>query len=300
MRKILLILTMLTSITAFSQQDPMFTHYMYNTLAVNPAYAGSRDALTVTGLYRNQWLGFDDAPVTQTITAHSPIFAGLGLGASFVNDQIGPVKNSSYYLDLSYRIKLKKSYLSFGLKAGLNSTKLNLASLYTQTPNDPLLDGNDIKEQKPNFGAGIYYHADKYYLGFSVPKLLENTDSEDNSIDALRHYFFIAGAVFDLSPNLQLKPTTFVKIVPSAPIELDATATFILYNTFNIGAMYRSGDAFGVLAGINITKQLLVGYSFDWSMANKTGTYNNGSHEIMLRYDFFFISPKKIKSPRNF
>jgi type IX secretion system PorP/SprF family membrane protein len=300
MRKILFIISMLASTFAFSQQDAMFTHYMYNTLAVNPAYAGSRDALTVTGLYRNQWAGFKDAPVAQTITVHTPIFAGLGLGASFVNDQIGPIKNSSYYLDISYRLKFEKSYLSFGLKGGINSNKLDLVSLYTQTPNDPLLTGDNQKDVKPNFGAGVYYHTDKYYLGFSVPKLLENSDSEEDAVNALRHYFFIAGAVFDINENIQLKPTTFVKVVPSAPIELDATATFILFKTFNVGAMYRTGDAFGLLAGLNLTKQLTLGYSFDWSMTNKTGTYNNGSHEIMLRYDFFFISPKKIKSPRNF
>jgi type IX secretion system PorP/SprF family membrane protein len=301
MKKILFLTVMLlSSILGYSQQDAMFTHYMYNTLAVNPAYAGSRDALTITGLHRTQWVGFTDAPVTQTVTAHTPILGGLGLGASIVNDRIGPLSNSSYYLDVSYSIKFKKSYLSFGLKGGVNSVNLDWSTLQTQTADDPLFNGSQYKELKPNFGAGVYYHTDKYYLGLSAPKLLENTNNASDAVEALRHYFFIAGAVFDLNESIKLKPTTFVKVVPSAPVELDVTATFILFDMFNAGLMYRTGDAFGLLAGINITNQLMLGYSYDWSMVNKTGSYNSGSHEIMLRYDFFFVSPKKIKSPRNF
>jgi type IX secretion system PorP/SprF family membrane protein len=300
MRILFLIIAMIASSIAFSQQDAMFTHYMYNTAAVNPAYAGSRDALTVTGLFRGQWVGFDDAPVTQTLNIHSPVMGGLGLGLSIVNDEIGPLKNGSYFMDISYRIKFKKSYLAFGLKGGLNSYKLDEGGLETTTSGDPLINGNIEKEYLPNFGAGIYYYSEKFYLGFSVPKLLENKKSEVGTIDALRHYFFIAGACFDLNSQLKFKPTAYVKVVPSAPVELDLTASFVLYDMLNLGAMYRTGDAFGVLAGINITKQLTASYSFDWSLVNKTGTYNNGSHELMLRYDFYFISPKKIKSPRNF
>lgn len=301
MRKILFITIMLlSSFFGYSQQDAMFTHYMYNTLAVNPAYAGSRDALTLTGLHRTQWVGFSDAPVTQTITAHTPLFAGLGMGASIVNDHIGPLNNSSYYLDISYSIAFEKSYLSFGLKGGINSVNLDWNSLQTQTPDDPLFNGGEYKEMKPNFGAGIYYHSDKYYLGLSAPKLLENTDNTAGVVEALRHYFFIAGAVFDLSESVKFKPTSFVKVVPAAPVELDVTASLIFFDMFSAGLMYRTGDAFGILAGVNVTKQLMLGYSYDWSMVNKTGSYNSGSHEIMLRYDFFFVSPKKIKSPRNF
>ncbi|MBN2756073.1 MAG: type IX secretion system membrane protein PorP/SprF [Bacteroidales bacterium] len=300
MKIVFFILAILASTMAFAQQDAMFTHYMYNTIAVNPAYAGSRDALTVTALHRSQWVGFEDSPITQTLSIHSPVIAGLGLGLSVVNDDLGPLNNRSYYLDVSYRIKFEKSYLSFGLKGGVNTFNLDIASLESQTPNDPLLTGNSEKDINPNFGAGVYYYTDKYYLGLSAPKLLENSSNTDASIDAKRHYFFIAGAYFELNNNIKFKPTAFVKVVPSAPIELDVTASFVFFDVFGIGAMYRTGDAVGVLASFDLTKQLTIGYSFDWSMVNKTGEYNKGSHELMLRYDFLFVSPKKIKSPRNF
>lgn len=295
----LIIITLLVSTVTFAQQEPMFTHYMYNTTVINPAYAGSRDALTVTGLYRNQWFGFDGAPVTQTLNIHSPIFAGLGLGLSVLNDAAGPAKNTSYNLDISYRIKFEKSYLAFGLKGGFNTFNLDY-SYFQTTEQDPLLTRSNEKYINPNFGAGIYYYADRYYIGASVPKLFENTDVDKEGAETVRHYYFIAGAVFNINDNIKLKPTTFIKLVPQIYPQVDVTATFVFFDKFNVGAMYRTDDSFGLLAGLNVTDQLSVGYSFDWSTGIKTGTYNNGSHEIMIRYDFDFISRKKIKSPRNF
>ena len=175
------------SVTVKAQQDPMYTHYMYNTLAVNPAYAGSRGALTLTGLARKQWVGFDGAPTSITGTAHTPIFGEkIGLGISFVNDKIGPIKNNQIYIDLAYHLKLNtKSKLAFGVKGGANMWSANLSQLKT---------GNNLQDASsynynisnnitPNLGAGVYYYRDRFYLGVSVPKMLQNKVGSTEQVD---------------------------------------------------------------------------------------------------------------------
>ncbi len=292
----------------FAQQDAMFTHYMYNTLAVNPAYAGSRDALTVTALHRSQWVGFSGAPTTQTITAHSPIFNNkLGLGLSVVNDQIGPVHNTAAYVDFSYILKVdEKSKLAFGLSGGINYMQAKLSGLQLDQQNDLAFQDNIQSKLLPNFGFGIYYYRPRFYAGISTPKLLENnfktntTSGSTNLASEKRHYFFIAGTVFKLSNTVEFKPTTFVKVTMAAPIEADVTASFIFNKRLLLGAMFRTGDALGVLVGYNITEQFHVGYSFDWSYGNQTFKYNQGSHEVVLMYDFIFKDKQKIRSPRYF
>lgn len=287
-----------------AQQDAMFTHYMYNTLWLNPAYAGTRDAFTITGIHRSQWVGFDGAPVDQSITMHSPILKGkMGVGLSVLNDKIGPTKSTSFALDLNYQIRIdKKSKLSFGLKGMANMYSNSLTTLAIDNPND-LAFAQNYQRVLPNVGAGIYYYRERFYFGISTPKLLENklnSNSLTSASKEQRHYFFIVGTVFNLSKDVKLKPTCFVKATEAAPIEADVTASFLIKDKFSVGAMYRTGDAVGVLVGYNITEQFTVGYSFDWSMANTTGKYNNGSHEIMLRYDLISKDKGKIKSPRFF
>lgn len=306
-RILLIIIPILLSIgSSFAQQDAMFTHYMFNTQEINPGYAGSREALTVTGLHRSQWLGFKDAPVTQTFTLNSPIFSyKTGLGISFLNDVAGPLKNTGFSLDFAYRIKLrKKAYFAFGLKAGLSMLSAPLTNLKIIDTDDVVFQSDIQSKMLPNFGFGLYFNKPKYYLGLSIPKLLENNfvDNTSTSVNEFsneqKHFYFIAGTVFDISSNIKLKPTTFIKATASAPIQGDITASFIFYEKVMIGGMFRTGDALGVLAGLNLTSQFTLGYSFDWSYTNKTFTYNAGSHEIMLRYDFVFENRKMIRSPR--
>lgn len=304
----IILLIVLAGFTANAQQDAMYTHYMFNTLAVNPAYAGSRDALTITGLHRSQWVSFPGAPKTQTLTLHTPIFNGnTGLGFSVINDKIGPTNTTSFYFDFSYRIKVsKKAKLAFGLKGGLNMMNHNLTKLSLDQSNDPAFIQDVKSNLLPNFGFGMYYYTDKFYAGISIPKLLENdfkTNSTGGTTDLAseqRHYFLILGSVFKLTDEIKFKPTGFLKVTNAAPIEGDITGTFIFNDRFWLGAMYRTGDAVGLLAGLNITDQLALGYSFDWSFVNTTMTYNGGSHEIMLRYDFIYKPGDKIRSPRYF
>jgi len=309
MRELLLIFSIvLTATAATAQQDAMFTHYSFNTLGVNPGYAGSRDALTVTALHRSQWVSFPGAPITQTITGHMPIANDkMGIGLSMNRDQIGPTRNTSVYFDFAYKIKVgEKGKLAFGLKGGTSILANELTDVSVENSTDQSFAADIQSRLMPNFGFGMYYSLPRFYAGVSTPRLLENNYTNNTTSGSVaseaRHYFFIAGAFIDLTKNakLQLKPTTFVKMTVGAPVELDVTALFYYNNKFWAGPMFRTGDAFGVLAGLNITQQLSLGYSFDWSYGNSTGKYNAGSHELMLRYDFVFGKNAKVLSPRYF
>lgn len=295
---------------SFGQQEAAFSHYSFNTLGVNSAYAGSRNALTVTGLHRSQWVSFPGAPQTQTITLHTPLFKdNLGFGLSMLNDKIGPTQTSGIFIDVAYRMRLGyKGKLSFGLKGGVNLRKVDLTEITTIQEDDPNFLSGISSQALPNFGFGMYYQLPKFYLGLSTPKLLQNTfltDPENISPELGKeniHGYLIVGGVVDVSKanGIQLKPSALVKYTSGAPIQVDLTTLFY-YNEFLwAGPMFRTGDAIGVLAGVNISEQFALGYAFDWSYANTTGRYNNGSHELMLRYDFIFSRQSKIESPRHF
>lgn len=304
----LLGITVLFSSAIIAQQDAMYTHYMLNTLSVNPAYAGSRDALTVTALHRSQWVSFPGAPVTQTFTLHGPAFnPKLGLGLSVVNDKLGPLSSTSVYVDAAYMMFLNDDdRLAFGIKGGLNILRGAFSEINTTVQGDNVFGFDVGGVAKPNLGAGVYYYKPRFYLGFSVPGLLTNgftTGSGDQTVtnyQQARHYFLIAGGVFELDRDLEMKPTGYIKATEGSPIELDLNTTAIYQEKFHLGLMYRTGDGPGILAGFNINEQLYAGYSFDWSFVNSTGRYNAGSHEIALRYDFVYKHRRKIKSPRYF
>jgi type IX secretion system PorP/SprF family membrane protein len=299
----------LTGSAAQAQQAPLYTHYMYNTLSVNPGYAGSRDALTVTALHRSQWVRFKGAPLTESITLHTPLQnEHIGAGFSVTNDRIGPINNTSVFGDFAYRIKLNdRSKLAFGLSAGVNIFQANLSTLQLDQQTDPVFQNDVSNHITPNFGFGLYYSRECFYAGVSTPDLLQNTFSvidqgNGNTLVAKeqRHYFLIAGTVIKVTDMLAFKPTGLIKMTPGAPVQADLTASFILAKKLLLGAMYRTGDSFGALIGLDLTDQLHVGYSYDWSFGLKTPTYNQGSHEIVLRYDFIFSSKKQIHSPRYF
>jgi type IX secretion system PorP/SprF family membrane protein len=307
MKNIKIIFAVVLSAVVFkvdAQQEAMFTHYMYNTLAVNPAYAGSRDAITATVLHRSQWVSFKGAPSTQTLTVHSPLkIKNIGLGLSVINDKIGPIRNTIAYVDFAYILKLtEKSHLAFGLKGGINYMQAELNNIPLDQQNDVAFENNVSSKVLPNFGFGMYYSTERFYAGISAPKLLENNfvtkeaNFSTKITQEIRHYYFIAGAVFKLSESIDLKPTTFVKATSGAPIEADLTTTFIFKKKLNTGLMFRTGDAAGVLVGYNITPEFHIGYSFDWSYGLKTFKYNSGSHEIMISYDFVGKGKEKSKA----
>lgn len=306
MKKLVLtIVIIVATLQLFAQQEAMFTHYSFNTLAVNPGYAGSRDALTVTGLHRSQWVDFEGAPKTNTLTLHTPIAnEKIGLGLTLFNDKIGPTSANAIFIDFAYKIPVGPGKLAFGVKGGINRIGNDITSLNPTDEGDEFLGSDQVSQVLPNFGFGLYYSTQSFYAGLSTPRLLEN-DFKTNSVtqaNEQRHYYFIAGTVFPISKkqNIKLRPTALVKLTEAAPVELDLTALFYFNDKFWAGPMLRTGDAVGVLAGLNFTDQFAFGYSFDWSFVNKTAQYNKGSHELMLRYDFIYNNAERIRSPRYF
>lgn len=307
MNKIKLLVITLILLTkshfSFGQQDPMYTQYMFNTLAVNPGYAGSSGALNLMGIVRDQWVGIEGAPKTQSFIMQSPIIReNIGMGLSVVNDQIGPTNQTMIFGDYSYTIRTSKSTkLAFGLKAGVNIIKSGLTSLNIIEQNDQSFASDINYKPLPNFGFGLYYHADRWFVGLSVPKILQNkieSSVEYSKQSEQRHYFLIAGYVFDLNNHVKFKPSTLIKATIGAPLSIDMNASFLFRDKLWLGAGYRYGDAFNAMLQLQISDQFKAGYSFDYSVSNLS-SYNSGSHEIILSYTFNF-KKDKILSPRYF
>ena len=305
--KILVILTGLLLVVGFikvqAQQDPMYTQYMYNTLSVNPAYAGSRGVMNITGLVRSQWTGIDGAPRTQTLFIHSPLAnMNAGVGLSIINDKVGPINQTMIFGDYSYTIKVnEKSKLAFGLKAGVNIIQGELAGLNTTEPNDAAFNQDLESGINPAFGFGMYYHSDKWYVGASTPNMLRislKNDGDNTQNNRQSHYFLIGGYVWEINNDIAFKPTVLTKVTAGAPISIDLTASVILKNKLWLGISYRWADSFGALIGCQLTDQLRVGYAYDYTTSDLT-SYTTGSHEILINYDFFF-SKSKLRSPRYF
>lgn len=302
-----LIITLLVGVIytcALAQQTPQFTQYMYNTIAVNPGYTGSREALSIIALHRSQWVGMKGAPTTQTVSIHSPLRNDrFGVGFSFINDKLGYERNNYLYGDFSYTVNLGiETKLAFGIKAGLSYYSIDEA-LYNdpQVNSDPYFN-NRFNIWKPNVGAGIYLHQPKWYVGFSSPRLIENDYNKDGAYKAIEqsHYYGIAGYVFDLTNNgsIKMRPTGLVKLTKGAPASIDGTLSFLFNEKFWIGGAYRVDDSVGALADFQISKQLRIGYAYDYPIS-KIRPYNSGSHEIFLLFDFKF-DKSKYKSPRYF
>ncbi len=311
MKKVILILLAFISFSQLkAQQDAQYTQYMYNTISVNPAYAGSRGLLSVTGLHRSQWVGLDGAPNTQTLNIHSPITGRVGLGVSIVNDEIGNGTNQDTYFDgvFSYTIPTSTTgKLSFGIKAGGHLLNIDFNKLVNYNNEANALTGDGIdKKFAPNFGAGIYYHTNTFYAGLSVPNFLKTEHFDDaasaNSFLAQErlNFYFITGYVFDINPNLKLKPAALIKAASGAPLQLDISANALINQRFTLGVAYRWDAALSALFAFQITDQLMIGLAYDREVTELGNTsFNDGSFEIMLRYEFL-TRYKKVITPRFF
>jgi len=302
--KIIGALLALVSFSAHAQQDAQFTQYMYNTVNINPAYAGSRGALSIFGLHRSQWVGLDGAPQTNAFSVNTPLGESkLGLGVSFVNDKLGIMDENTISVDLSYTLDLNNrgSKLSFGMKGSANLLNVEYSRLLTYNPNDPSFQ-KDIESQfTPNIGAGIYWHTNKSYLGFSVPNFLETTRYDDNIQSTMQqrlNYYFMGGHVFELNPTLKFKPAFLLKAVNGAPLQADITANFLINDKFTVGGAYRWDAAWSALVGFQVTDGLFIGYSYDGE-TTKLANYSNGSHEVFLRFELF-NKYRRVNSPRFF
>jgi type IX secretion system PorP/SprF family membrane protein len=298
-----LILLVFVCSASFAQQDSQYTHYMYNTININPAYAGNRGALSIFGLHRTQWMGLEGAPTTYAASINSPIEnSKLGYGLSLVNDKIGAGNQSNIAVDLSYTIMISEEFdLSFGLKGSVDLLNVDYTKLNRYNVNNPIFQNNIDNEFSPNVGAGLFFFSEKMYLGASVPYFLATKHFDDNTsgieIDRL-HYYFIGGYVFDLSSNVKLKPSFLTKVVAGAPLQVDLSANVMFSEKFTLGLAYRVDAAATAMTGFQVNKNWFIGYSYDFE-TTKLNNYNSGSHELFLRYELPKIN-RRIITPRFF
>lgn len=298
-RSILTTLLCIAGLITWAQQDAMYSQYMFNMLAVNPAYAGSRDVINFTCMKRWQWIEMEGAPKTFTFTADMPVWhERVGLGISVVNDQIGVSNNNSLYTSYSYRIHfVSGGTLALGLQAGFTNLRANYLSLTTTSGNDKVFM-NNVNSWMPNFGTGAYYSTDKFYAGFSAPHLLNNHLINGTESIQKQHFFAMAGYVLHPSHTVAVKPSVLFKYVKGAPLEADVNVNTWFYDRVAVGVSYRTGDAIVALLEMQINPQLRFGYAYDMTLT-RIREYSRGSHELMLRYELGFAK-KKILTPRYF
>jgi type IX secretion system PorP/SprF family membrane protein len=298
-------LFVLTTQTVRAQQDPNFTQYMYNTLSINPAYAGSRDVFSAVALHRSQWLGFNGAPTSQTLSAHTPISDGkMGLGFNIVNDQIGITQQTDINAIYSYALEMSRyTKLSFGINAGVNLMNIDYRDLNIFDPNDPEFNNNIENKVSPQVGLGALLYNDQYFVGLSVPSLLRNDRFSDNSIadatvrDRL-HYYLTAGVVFDLTPTLKFKPSVLFRHVSGSPLLAELSSNFLINDRFTLGAAYRLNSAFSGLVGFQASDSILLGIAYDRDISTFS-SYNDGSLEFFVRFELF-KKYKRMYTPRFF
>lgn len=302
MKNIIIIASLLFLNVCMAQQEAQYSQYMYNTMTVNPAYAGSRGVLSFNGLYRSQWVGLEGAPKTEAFNLHMPVSYRVGAGISVVNDELGPTHETAVDAVFSYTIPTSvNGNLSFGLKAGAHLLSVDFEQLakYQNEPSDP--NSNIDRKFSPTVGAGVYYHTDRFYAGLSVPNIIETQHFENSSASIARermHFYLIAGHVFDLDPDWKLKPAVLSKIVQGAPLQVDVSANFWYKEKVTLGASYRWSAAWSAMAAFNISDEIMLGFAYDKETTDLGNTsFNDGSFEFLLRVELFskfgqLISPR--------
>jgi type IX secretion system PorP/SprF family membrane protein len=291
---------------ANAQQDPMYSLYMFNGLAVNPAYAGSRERTAITAIYRNQWTGLEGAPKTAVLSGHAPLSnEKLGLGLTLVNDRISVFNTFSLTGSYAYRIRFKnKGKLSFGINSTLNNFRANWGTLALSDENDNVFNGARSNAFSANFGAGVYYYSERFYAGVSVPHILNMSLSEHFSAEGTnmvarqwKHYFFTTGAVFDLGENTKFKPSVLCKYTKNAPFQADLSAAFLFKEAIWVGASYRTGDAITFMSEYVFSKGVRVGYAYDLT-TSQLSNYTSGTHEVMIGIEFSkketYLTPRRM------
>ncbi len=306
---LLLLLTWVFCDSAKAQYDAMFTQYMFNEMFINPAYAGSREAMSTTLLHRQQWLNFPGRPVTTTFSLHGPLmYNKMGLGLSVLNERIGKLQRNLAYLTYAYRLKTgDKGKLAFGLNAGIHNQVNKLSELKAVDEGDVQISQNTPSLIAPNFGFGVYYNTSRFYAGLSIPRMIDDgfmfeqngTIKQTLNFNVAKfHYYITTGYVFDAGDDLKIKPQLMVKMVQNAPIQFEANTNVLIRELIWAGISYRSGSNIAAILGVQISPQFLASYSFDYGL-NAMQRYSQGSHEIALSYLFAFKG-KKVVTPRYF
>jgi type IX secretion system PorP/SprF family membrane protein len=290
--------------TLSAQQLPLYSQYTENDFVLNPAIAGMKDYAPFRAILRDQWVGMEGNPNTQTVSMHGAVMAGkMGVGGFVFNDQIGPISKSGISASYAYHLKFGNgSKLSFGLGALLYLYQLKTNQLHfdQQNSTDNVVNTGTFKAYYPNFSFGMYYSTQKFYVGISAPELIQTkmSNSQDYSIiKVARHYYLSGGYKFNINENYTIQPSVLVKYTEAAPVEADITATFEAYKKFNIGVSYRSSAAIVVSMGYKIKEKFVIGYAYD-IITTALNTYSKGSHEIMIGYNFNNKKPSNTTKPK--
>ncbi len=305
----MIILSLFIGSTAFAQQDVLFTQYMYNKSALNPAYAGSQEILAMDLLTRIQWVGINGAPRTISFTAHTPLKnPHIGLGLNAYRDEVGPSLDYGVLGTFAYRVIFPTTKLCFGVSAGIKYNDIDWSRLDPKNGNDFALSNQVKNKVVPDVDFGIYYYGSRFYVGASSKHLLQNqmtissttpAETKNSYTKLLRHFYGMAGAAFPLTENLVFMPSILCKYVQNAPFQTDLNASFMIHDVLTLGASYRTDNALGLLVEVNITKSLTFGYSYDiWF--NALQSYNKGSHEIRLGFGFDLFDKDRMLTPRYF
>ena len=303
-------------VTGFAQLEPQYTQYMYNIGSFNPAYAGSVEKADIAALYRAQWIDIEGAPRTLRFGTNIPFNNGkVGMGFNVISDQFGPTSQTFFNVAYSYQVNLSSdTYLSFGLNAGGGILDIDFTKGNFQNPDEPLLNTTVFNNFYPTVGAGMFMYSEDWYLGLSVPNFLTGI-TKDEEVESFFNdriqVNFIGGVVFELGDNLKFKPAFLAGYFEGLPFRFDLSANFLINDVFTVGAAYRIDNAVSGLAGFQISSGLFLGYSYDYS-TTPLGQYNQGSHEIILK---FFLGeggnntrsskgkkgkPKQVDTPRFF
>ncbi|MCB9188607.1 MAG: type IX secretion system membrane protein PorP/SprF [Flavobacteriales bacterium] len=288
-----------------AQQDPMLSQYMFNGLFLNPAYAGSHRFFQSTLIYRRQWVNIQGAPQTFIAAVDGPVHREkMGLGLIIANDQIGVTNQTDFLANYSYNLKLGNGKLAFGIKAGVSQYRVKITDLTYWDEEDPIYAGNINGEIIPKFGAGVYYHQEKWFAGISIPTLLAYEKEYNFSINIndasnlRRHLLITGGYVFTLNDNWKIKPSTLVKYTHAAPLQVDLNCNVLWKDMIWLGVSYRTGDSFVGMLEYQANDRFRIGYAHDFT-TTQLRNYSSGTHEIMVGFDFG-KDFAKVRTPRFF
>lgn len=306
-----------------AQQYVQYTQFMFNKIALNPAYAGSKQGPTISGLHRTQWVNLEGAPVSQSFSFHTPILGDkLGLGVSIHQDDIGPTNSWFYNLQYAYRIPIGKGHLAMGIQGLIRSYRVDWAEVTAIQSNDPLFGATGDHKFLPNIGLGLYYHTDQFYAGASLPRLLRGdltfsgtaAPNADFSYEE-RHGLLMVGGILPINDKIKFKPDGLLKYTPNAPLDIDLHAGLIFIDLFNIGVTYRVGGTTGIrrtfrtpptpsstpipitqtsnsageslnfILQVLFSKNLKLGLAYDYTLS-QVKDFHSGTYELMLEYTF--------------
>jgi type IX secretion system PorP/SprF family membrane protein len=307
-KSVILCLLILTCGNLLAQQDPILTQYMFNKLAINPAYAGSSEALSLDITDRFQWVGVQDGPNTLSFTAQTNLpNRHLGVGVYVFRDALGPTIETGLMGSFAYRILFPTGTLSMGAQFGFDYMNIDWSALNPDDPSDPLLQDQVKQKAAPDAGVGVYYYAKRYYVGLSSTHLMQNeivvsqnTNNDKTSFSKLmRHFYAMAGGIIPITEELDFRPAVLIKYVQNAPVQADLSLALLIHKVLWVGVSYRTENCLTLMAEVNVMKNLHIGYSYD-AWFNQLASYNKGSHEIRIGYDIDAFRTNRLTTPRYF